>query len=149
MNKQWILVANSAIARFFGRNGLNDPLVVLETLHHPAGRLQRSELARDRPGHAHSDTRAAATRFEPNTDPKRKSLHPFAQAIADRLDEGRSTGQFDTLWLFASSPLLGELKPALGRATDRRVEVAQDVDLTALDVAEIETRLRRISQPVP
>jgi len=122
MTKQWILVANSSIARFFGRHSNNESLVVLETLHRPKSRL-------------------------PHSDSKRVALHPFAQAIADRLDEGRLSGQYDTLWLFVSSPLLGELKPALSRATDRRVEVAQDIDFTALDVDEIEARLQGIWQP--
>lgn len=125
MTKQWILVANSSIARIFVRNSRSEPLEVLETIHHPEGRLQRSELARDRPGHERSDTSTAAA----------------------RLDEGLSTGQFDRLWLCVSSPLLGELKAALSSTVDRRVELAQDIDFTALDVGEIEKRIQGNSRP--
>ena len=125
MTKQWILVANSSIARIFVRNSRSEPLEVLETIHHPEGLLQRSELARDRPGHERSDTSTAAARF----------------------DEGLSTGQFDKLWLCVSSPLLGELKAALSRSVDRRVELAQDIDFTALDVGEIEKRIQGNSRP--
>jgi protein required for attachment to host cells len=148
MKKQWILVANSAIARIFGRDSHSDPLVALETIHHPEGRLPRSELARDRPGHERSDTSTAAARFEPHTDPKRKSQQQFAREIAARLDEGLSAGEYEQLWLYVSSPLLGELKPALSQATDRRVEVVQDIDFTSLDVGEIEKRIRGVSRPV-
>ena len=125
MTKQWILVANSSIARIFVRNSRSEPLEVLETIHHPEGRLQRSELARGRPGHERSDTSTAAA----------------------RLDEGLSTGQFDRLWLYVSSPLLGELKAALSSTVDRRVELAQDIDFTALDVGEIEKRIQGSSRP--
>lgn len=125
MTKQWILVANSSIARIFVRNSRSEPLEVLETIHHPEGRLQRSKLARDRPGHERSDTSTAAARF----------------------DEGLSTGQFDRLWLCVSSPLLGELKAALSSTLDRRVELAQDIDFTALDVGEIEKRIQGNSRP--
>ncbi|MDP2023452.1 MAG: host attachment protein [Hydrogenophaga sp.] len=147
MTKQWILVANSSIARIFVRNSRSEPLEVVETIPHPDGRLLRSELARDRPGHERSDTSTAAARFEPHTDPKRKSQHQFAREIAARLDEGLSTAQFDKLLLFVSSPLLGELKAALSRPADQRVEVAQDIDFSALDVGEIETRIQGISRP--
>ncbi|MFW5331291.1 host attachment protein [Hydrogenophaga sp. ZJX-1] len=147
MTKQWILVANSSIARIFVRNSRSEPLGVVETIPHPEGRLLRSELTRDRPGHERSDTSTAAARFEPHTDPKRKSQHQFAHEIATRLDEGLSTGQFEKLWLFVSSPLLGELKAALSRPVDQRVEVAQDIDFSALDVGEIEKRIQGISRP--
>lgn len=121
MAMQWILVANSSIARLFGRISHHEHLVALASIHNPENRLQPS-------------------------DPKCHSLQPFAQEIAARLDDGRLKYQYDTLWLFVARPLLGDLKLVLSRATDRRVEIAQDVDFTALEVREIEVRLKEISQ---
>lgn len=37
MRKQWILVANGSLARFFSRTGTGDPLVALETIGGPEG----------------------------------------------------------------------------------------------------------------
>ena len=47
-----------------------------------------------------------------------------------------------TLWLFASSPFLGELKAQLSDAIDKRLQLALDSDLTSFGLAEIEQRLR-------
>lgn len=37
MRKQWILVANGSLARFFSRTGTGDPLVAPETIGGPEG----------------------------------------------------------------------------------------------------------------
>ena len=65
----------------------------------------------------------------------------FAREIAHRLDAGLAAGEFSALWLFASSPFLGELKAQLSDAVNKRVHLALDSDLTALGLAEIEQRL--------
>jgi len=40
-----------------------------------------------------------------------------------------------------------ELKAALSRPVDQRVEVSQDIDFSALDAGEIKTRIQGISRP--
>ena len=72
---------------------------------------------------------------------RRKEHQRFAREIAHRLDAGLASGQFSELWLFASSPFLGELKAQLSDAVNKRVHLALDSDLTALGLVEIEQRL--------
>jgi protein required for attachment to host cells len=148
MKKQWILVANGSLARFFSRTGAGDPLVAVETIDFPEGRLKVSELERDRQGHERSDNSSAATHFEPHTGTHRKRMHQFARELAERLEEGLVDGEFDTLWLTASSPFLGELRTALSRAVSARLQWAHDADFTGLDVGTLETRLRELRMPV-
>ena len=65
-----------------------------------------------------------------------------SREIAQRLDAGLAADEFSSLWLFASSPFLGDLKAQLSDAVDKRVQLGLDSDLTSLGLAEIEQRLR-------
>ena len=141
MKRQWILLANASHARLLSRDSATDPLVQFATLEHPESRLKASQLADDRPGHEATDNSSGGNRYEPRSDVRRKEHQRFAREIAQRLDTGLAAGQFSALWLFASSPFLGELKAQLSDAVNKRVHLALDSDLTALGLAEIEQRL--------
>ena len=142
MKVQWIVVANASLARLFSRDSPTDPLVPLATMKHPESRLKGSELADDRPGHEATDNSSGGNRYEPRSDVRRKEHQRFAREIAERLETGLVAGEFSTLWLFASSPFLGELKEQLSDAVDKRLQFALDSDLTSFGLAEIEQRLR-------
>ena len=141
MKRQWILLANASHARLLSRDSATDPLVALATLEHPESRLKASQLADDRPGHEATDNSSGGNRYEPRSDVRRKEHQRFAREIAHRLDAGLAAGEFNAVWLFASSPFLGELKAQLSDAVTKRVQLALDSDLTALGLAEIEQRL--------
>ncbi len=141
MKRQWILLANASHARLLSRDSATDPLVALATLEHPESRLKASQLADDRPGHEATDNSSGGNRYEPRSDVRRKEHQRFAREIAHRLDAGLAAGEFNAVWLFASSPFLGELKAQLSDAVNKRVHLALDSDLTALGLAEIEQRL--------
>ena len=142
MKPQWILVANASIARLFRRDSPTDPLVPLATLEHPQSRLKGSELADDRPGHEATDNSSGGNRYEPRSDVRRKEHRNFALEVAARLEDGLARGEFDSLWLFASSPFLGELNAQLGAAVAKHVQLALAHDFTSLSLAEIERRLQ-------
>ena len=141
MMRQWIVLANASHARLFSRDSAADPLIPLETMEHPESRLKGSQLADDRPGHEATDHSSGGNRYEPRIDVRRKEHLRFAREIAHRLDAGLADGAFSVLWLFASSPFLGELKAQLSDAVNKRVQHALDSDLTALGLSEIEQRL--------
>ena len=142
MKVQWIVVANASLARLFSRDSPTGPLAPLATMEHPESRLKGSELADDRPGHEATDNSSGGNRYEPRSDVRRKEHQRFAREIAERLETGLAAGEFSTLWLFASSPFLGELKEQLSDAVDKRLQFALDSDLTSFGLAEIEQRLR-------
>ena len=141
MRTQWILLANASIARLFSRESPTDPLVPIETMQHPQSRLKGVELADDRPGHQATDTSHGGTSFEPRHDERRKEHQRFAVEISKRLDSGLNAGQFGSLWIFSSSPFLGELKARLSDAVSSKLQLALDTDLSSLGLAEIEERL--------
>jgi protein required for attachment to host cells len=147
MRKQWILVANGSLARFFSRAGAGDPLMALETIDFPEGRLKDSEIERDRQGHERSDNSSAAAHFEPHTSTRKKRMHQFARELTARLEEGLANGEYDGLWITASSPFLGELKATLSEALTNRLQWTHDADFTGLDVGTLEIRLRELCKP--
>lgn len=147
MKKHWILVANGSLARLFSRTGVGDPLVALETIDFPEGRLKGIDLQRDRQGHESSDNSSAAAHFEPHTSARKKMLHQFARELAERLQDGLAAGAYDALWISASSPMLGELKAALSQGVAARLQWVHDADFTGLDLASLETRLRELERP--
>lgn len=147
MKKQWILVANGSLARIFSRTGMGDPLVARETIDFPEGRLKDSELQRDRQGHESSDNSTASAHFEPHTSTRKKVLHQFARELAARLEEGLNDGDYETLWLTASSPFMGELKATLSPSVTARLQWAHEADFTSLDIDTLETRLRELRMP--
>ena len=144
MKKQWILVANGSRARLFSRTSVGDPLVALHTIDFPEGRLKGNELARHRQGHENSDHSTAAAHFEPHTSPRKKLLHRFARELAESLEDSLARGEYDALWLAASSPFLGELRSALSQAVTASLQGVYEVDLTSLDLGAIETRLQAL-----
>lgn len=141
MTQLWILVANGSLARFFSRPGAGEPLVPLETVDFPEGRLKGRDLERDRQGHESSDNSSAAAHFEPHTDLRRKRMHQFARQLAQRLDAGLAAQDYHALWLVASNPFLGELKAALSRPVSDRVQWVHEADYTSLGVGALEDRL--------
>ena len=147
MKKQWILVANGSLARFFSRAGAGDPLVALETIDFPEGRLKDSELERERQGHGSHDNSSTVVHFEQHTSTRSKVLHRFARELAKRLEEGVVDGEFETLWLIAPGPLLSEIKVCLNRGVAYRLQWAHDADFTAMYLGALESRLRELHRP--
>jgi hypothetical protein len=111
MKKQWILVANGSLALIFSVTSAGDPLVALETIDFPEGRLKAAELERDRQGHESSDNSSAAAHFEPRTSAHQKVRHQFARELAERLEEGLVDSEYETLW-----PLPGRRQGGLEQA---------------------------------
>ena len=141
MKKQWILVANAALARIFRRGSALEPLVPVETMSHEEGRMRGRDLATDRPGTEATDNSRGANHFEPRTDVRRKEHLRFAREIAARLDKGLASHEFDSLALFASNPFCGELRTQLSEGVEKRIELTHNIDFTSLDLAELEKRL--------
>jgi len=147
MQDQWILVANGSVARLFSRSGAGDPLVALETIEFPEGRLQAHEMGRDRPGHDRSDNSSSGALLEPHTSLKHKLHERFARQLAERLDDGLADGEYGGLWVIASSPFLGALRSALSDAVLPKVRLSHDADFTSLDVNSLEARLHTLAKP--
>ena len=145
MQRLFIVLANASRARLFSRdNRLTAELIPLASLSHPESRLPGHELAGDRPGRHATDRSSGSNRYEPRSDVRRHEHTKFAHDIAEVLRSRWLPGEFDSLWLLASDPFLGELKAALGSAMAAHVKLTRAVDWTSLELTEIEDKLNAI-----
>lgn len=144
MHRQLVLLANSSLCRFLKRDSESDALVASTVLKHPASRLPGHMLASDRAGHEAVDRSSGGNRFEPRSDVRRQEHATFAHEIAAELQKRLAAGDYDELWLLASSPFLGELKSALHDSVARRIRLTLATDWTSLGLDEIEARLRAL-----
>lgn len=138
-----VVVANAAMARVLERPSLTEPLAEVECLVHPESRMHASELENERPGHSRQGRANLAQR----TDAKERERTEFARQIAHRLKEGVGANRFDGIVLFASNPFLGELLSHLDEGVRRLVTASHALDLTALALPDLRTRLRSELQP--
>jgi protein required for attachment to host cells len=148
MKPEWILVANASQARLLQREP-GCPLVVLQSFHHPASREHSSTLGDSAAGRQRTDRAFGAAAFEPRADLHRKEHLKFAAELAEWLEEGARDSRYAGLQVFASSPFLGELKQHLGDATQRLLQGAHDVDLSAVGLTEMERRIEHALRPAP
>lgn len=142
MKPDWTLIANASQARLLQREA-GAPAVVLHAFHHPQSRAKPSELGDDKAGREGGAQSFGGAAFVPHADAHRKELQHFAHEIAQYLEQGARDGRFHQLTVYASSPFLGELKHALGHATQPLLAAAHDADYTGLGLAELEERLRQ------
>lgn len=129
MNGYWIVVADAARARLFGRKKKFSPMEELDTLLHPESRLRRDELVTDRPGQVQESHGHGESANEPTSDPKDVEAETFARELADKLSHARVEGRFDHLVLVADPRFLGRLRQRLDGDTRQRVvaEVAKEL----------------------
>jgi|SRR5665213_712373 len=144
MARLLVVLANASLCRLLMRDSNSRTLLPLTVLKHPASRLPGHSLGSDRPGHEAVDRSSGGNRFEPRTDVRRREHVGFAREIAAELQTRLAAGEYDDLWVLASNPFLGELKSALHDSVARHLRQTQAIDLTSLDLAEIEARLQAL-----
>ena len=125
----WIVVANSTLARLFKLN--NRELVEMTTMVHPESRLHDRDLVTDKPGVSYARVGPGRYGMEPQQTPKKTEALLFAKQVASHLDNARSTGQIDRLFLAATPSFLGVLRHALDPHTLSLIASEVDKDITS------------------
>ncbi len=120
MKPDWTLIANTTRARLLQQER-GAPMVILESFIHPRG---RGDLAADIGDHTE-----------------------FARELAHLLEREAQLDHFRSLTIFASSPLLGEIRNELGQATVRRLAAAHEQDLISFGLSELEERIAHEMAP--
>lgn len=129
MSQFFLVAADAAKARVFTREKKYSPLVEIDTLVHPASRLHKQDLDRDRQGQVHESNSGGENDYEMPTDAKQKEFNRFAQEIADYLKVARVRGEYIGLTLVVEPGFLGQLRKSLDEETRKLVisEVAKSV----------------------
>jgi protein required for attachment to host cells len=121
MRKTWVLVADSARARFFTTDTPKGPLTEFEDLVHPEARAHARDLTSDRPGRAVDRGGQGRHPMGSINAAKEHEAEEFARAIASRLEAGRKAGQFEQVVLVAPPDFLGLLRKAISHSTAKLI----------------------------
>lgn len=141
MSTTWIVVANSSMARILAAQAPDGPLVELECLSHPAGRVPDRQLVSDRPGRSHDAAGVARHAMETEVTPKQEESIRFADEIAEKLRKAHAAHEFSALAIVAAPRFLGLLRERIGPVVSRSLTATLDKDLATLPAEEIRARL--------
>ena len=122
MARTWIVVAESSRARVYEANGRKSPLLEVEALVHPEGRLHEGDLVSDRAGSDSGSFGQGRHMFSDKTSARDQEHIDFARELTDCLESARNRKAFDKLILAAPPAFLGLLrdkfsKPLMGMVT--------------------------------
>jgi protein required for attachment to host cells len=137
----WVIVADSGRARIFSATSRTAPLDEKEVLINPEGRLHDRDLTTDLPGRTFSRVGSQRAAMTTEVDPKQHDVIMFAKQVAQRLDQGRTHGEYQRLVLVASPAFLGLLRENLDKHVREQVALTIDKDLTQLRADELRARL--------
>lgn len=146
MEKTYVLIADAHRAHCYERQRPGHILVELADFVFPPTRLTPATDAGDLTGAAgkgHGRTAHAGTQFEPHTELADKERASFAQQLADYLNTAVAEQRCQTLFLIATSPMLGDLKPLLAPATAKALRRTVAKDLTHYTGPELSERVQR------
>lgn len=140
--KNWLVVANAALARVLEMSDKGEGYVHVADLVHPQSRQKADALGGDRAGHITSGRHGTGSaEYRPRTDVHEREHEHFAREVAHVLNAGLATGRCAGLVLVASNPFLGELKAHLDTQARQHVLRTVASDYTALDDRELAKRL--------
>ena len=131
----WVVVANSTQARIFRLQNLE--LVEMDAMIHPESRMHEKDLIADKPGATYAGVASGRYGMEQQQSPKKNEAIIFAKQLIDHLDNARSTGQIDRLFLAATPSFLGLLRQEMSQLTANLIASEVDKDITGLRPDEI------------
>ncbi len=141
MSTTWIVVAQRAGAKIYGRSTPRGSLTLQRAVEPIEGRIRKQDLAVDRPGRTDVHGSVHHSPLGIDRDPSETEAMNFARRLAGTLEEGRS-GAYDDLVLVAEPHFLGLLAGTLSRATADRVTDTIHKDLYDATPDEIARSLR-------
>lgn len=140
MGNTWVVVADGTRARLFNRHR-NRKLEEFDVLLSPAHRLHEGDLVTDRKGQAADGNGSGRHGVGNKNTAKDHELAMFAKRLADRLDEGRTSGEVERLVLVAPPRFLGQLRASMSGPAADLVALTIDKELTTLPADKLESHL--------
>jgi protein required for attachment to host cells len=133
MNDVWVVVASSTRCRIFTQQKHSGPLLQLEQLDHPEGRLRGRDLAADRHGRSFDSAGNGRHAMGEHVDPVEQENIRFAKTVATKIDAARKKDRFERLVLVADPRFLGHLRHGLSPATRQKLTTEVHKNLADAD----------------
>ncbi len=143
MNTVWVLVCNSAKARFFEVHGGSHLWTTVSEVSHDASRSKAGDLVSDRSGSRSSEGPSVHhNALAPASSPKEVEKQHFAHSLGKVLDEAMRSARF-RLWVLVAPPhFVGLMKKELTPELEKHLLSTVNDDMSHLDVTELEKKLR-------
>jgi protein required for attachment to host cells len=140
MTRDWVIVADSTVARIYEQRGGGELRSVRE-FRNPAAHAHPRDLGSDRPGRRVDSFGHRHALGSERDDATKHALAEWVGEIAQELDRARSAGGFATLTLVVPPRLLGALRAALSPACQACVTRIVRKDLVHSTEAELQAHL--------
>lgn len=141
MEPTWIVVADSARARFFRRGSRWQEMEEVEVLTHPESRLHDGDLKTGGEGRQYESSASASRATDPQVSPSEKEAADFAREVAAKLQDARTGNHYKKLVLVAPPKFLGLLRDTLDAATATCITQELDKNLVQHEVQAIRDTL--------
>jgi protein required for attachment to host cells len=141
MSDVWVVVASSTQCRIFTQQKHSEPLLQIDELFHPEGRLRGSELTEDRPGRSFDSRGEGRHAMGQPVDPVEQENIRFARIVATSIEEARKKGAFERLLLVVEPRFLGHLRKHLSGTTRQLVTAEVQKNLVDADPEAIRSAL--------
>lgn len=140
----WIVVVDSSRGKIYVQDKHSSELQEKVDLVHPSARLHGVELSSDRAGKHTGAFGQGQHVFDARTNVKDHEVEIFAREIAEHLETGRTSGQFQKLVLMAPPAFLGVLREQLSDGVRELVvdEIAKD--LVTHSSEEVRNKLQHV-----
>jgi len=141
MKQTLIVVADGTRARIFTAESAHSPLIEIETMAHPEGRLHDRDMTSDLPGKDSGVGGAGGHAYQAKTDPKKHELDEFAKRVADYLDDANNANKLSHLLIVAEPSFLGVLRAHFSTQVSEKVVFELDKNLTHQNPEDIRKHL--------
>jgi len=136
MRKTWVVVADNSRARIFTVETPSSPLIEIDSIVHPEGRMHDRDITSDLPGRG-AGSGGSRHSYETETDAKDYENMGFAKRIAVFLDNSRKGDKCKYLIIVAAPGLLGNLRGEMNDQTRKMITLELDKNLSHLNAGDI------------
>ena len=136
MRKTWVLVADNSRARIFTVETPSSPLIEIDSIVHPEGRMHDRDITSDLPGRG-AGSGGSRHSYETETDAKEYENMGFAKRIAVFLDDSRKDDRCKNLVIVAAPGLLGNLRGEMNDQTRKMITLELAKNLSHLNANDI------------
>ena len=136
MRKTWVVVADNSRARIFTVETPSSPLIEIDSIVHPEGRMHDRDITSDLPGRG-AGSGGSRHSYENETDAKDYENMGFAKRIAGFLDDSRTDDRCKNLVIVAAPGLLGNLRGEMNDQTRKMITLELAKNLSHLNANDI------------
>jgi len=143
MNTVWIVVCDSARARFFEVRGDDPSWYLVSAVSHEESRSKTSDLVSDHSGSRSSEGRSVHhNALAPSSSPKALEKARFAHSLSKTLDEAMRSARFRRWVLVAQPHFVGLMKKELTPELEKHLLATVDKDMNHVDARDLAEMLR-------